>query len=154
MALATLLVAGCNPDTLLDRNTLTAMDDGNYWTTESNVRLFVQGAFGSYFNGYSDNWGSVYAPACYSYEMSDERTTTGVQADILLNVPADNWYRAEAPYRGYWLQRRGAGPWNFAYIRKWNILIQRLATMKDNGLLTDEAYNHWNGVARFFRGWE
>ena len=154
MALATLLVAGCNPDTFLDRNTLTAMDDGNYWTTESNVRLFVQGAFGSYFNGYSDNWGSVYAPACYSYEMSDERTTTGVQADILLNVPADNWYRAEAPYRGYWLQRRGAGPWNFAYIRKWNILIQRLATMKDNGLLTDEAYNHWNGVARFFRGWE
>ncbi len=154
MAFATLLVAGCNPETFLDRNTLTSMDDGNYWTTESNVRLFVQGAYGSYFNGYSDNWGSVYAPACYSYEMSDERTTTGVQADILLNVPADNWYKAELPYRGYWLQRRGAGPWNFAYIRKWNILIQRLATMKENKLLTDEVYNHWNGVARFFRGWE
>ena len=154
MAIATLLLAGCNPNTFLDRNTLTSMDDGNFWTSEANVRLFVQGAFGSYFNGYSDNWGSVYAPACYSYEMSDERTTTGTQADILLNVPNDNWYRAELPYRGYWLQRRGAGPWNFAYIRKWNLLIERLATMKEEGVLTDEQYNHWNGVARFFRGWE
>ena len=60
MAIATLLLAGCNPNTFLDRNTLTSMDDGNFWTSEANVRLFVQGTFGSYFNGYSDNWGSVY----------------------------------------------------------------------------------------------
>lgn len=154
MAIATLLLAGCNPNTFLDRNTLTSMDDGNFWTSEANVRLFVQGTFGSYFNGYSDNWGSVYAPACYSYEMSDDYTTSGTQANILLNVPNDNWYRAENPYRGYWLQRRGAGPWNFAYIRKWNLLMVRLATMKEEGILTEEQYNHWNGVARFFRGWE
>ena len=96
----------------------------------------------------------MYAPACYSYEMSDDRTTTGTQANILVSLPSDNWYRAELGYRGYWLQRRGAGPWNFAYIRKWNLLMDRLAMMKENGRLTDEQYNHWNGVARFFRGWE
>ena len=154
MAIAALVLAGCNANEFLDRNSLTSMDDGSYWTTEGNVRLFVNGAYGSYFNGYSDNWGSVYAPACYSYEMSDDRTTTGTQANILVSLPSDNWYRAELGYRGYWLQRRGAGPWNFAYIRKWNLLIDRLATMKENGRLTDEQYNHWNGVARFFRGWE
>ena len=154
MAIAALVLAGCNANEFLDRNSLTSMDDGSYWTTEGNVRLFVNGAYGSYFCGYSDNWGSVYAPACYSYEMSDDRTTTGTQANILVSLPSDNWYRAELGYRGYWLQRRGAGPWNFAYIRKWNLLIDRLATMKENGRLTDEQYNHWNGVARFFRGWE
>lgn len=153
MAVAALLAMSCNPDEFLSRDSLTTMDDGNYWKSEANVRLFVNGAYGSYFCGYSDSWGSVYAPACYSYEMSDDRTTSGTLADILLTVPADNWYRAET-YRGYWLQRRGSGPWNFAYIRKWNLLMDRLATMQEEGFLTAEEYNHWNGVARFFRGYE
>ena len=43
--------------------------------------------------------------------------------------------------------RRASAPWNFAYIRKWNLLMERLDTMKENGYLTDEAYNHWMGVA-------
>jgi SusD family. len=154
MAFVALVFAGCNPNEFLDRTTLTDMDDASYWTTENNVRLFVNGAYGSYFNGYSDNWGSVYAPACYSYEMSDDRTTTGTQANILISQPSDNWYRAELGYRGYWLQRRGAGPWNFAYIRKWNLLMDRLNTMKEEGILNDAQYNHWYGVARFFRAWE
>ena len=154
MAFAVLALTGCNVNEFLNRNALTTMDDASYWTTENNVRLFVNGAYGSYFNGYSDNWGSVYAPACYSYEMSDDRTTSGTQANILISIPSDNWYRAELGYRGYWLQRRGAGPWNFAYIRKWNLLMDRVATMKEEGRLTDEQYNHWNGVARFFRAWE
>lgn len=154
IAFAALIFVSCDPNEFLNRNALTSMDDGSYWTTENNVRLFVNGAYGSYFCGYSDNWGSVYAPACYSYEMSDDRTTTGTQANILLSVPADNWYRAELGYRGYWLQRRGAGPWNFAYIRKWNLLMDRLDTMKEEGRLNDEQYRHWYGVARFFRGWE
>ena len=154
IAFAALILVSCNANEFLNRNALTSMDDGSYWTTENNVRLFVNGAYGSYFCGYSDNWGSVYAPACYSYEMSDDRTTTGTQANILLSVPADNWYRAELGYRGYWLQRRGAGPWNFAYIRKWNLLMDRLDTMKEEGRLNDEQYRHWYGVARFFRGWE
>jgi len=154
IAFAALLFVSCDPNEFLNRNALTSMDDGSYWTTENNVRLFVNGAYGSYFCGYSDNWGSVYAPACYSYEMSDDRTTTGTQANILLSVPADNWYRNENGYRGYWLQRRGAGPWNFAYIRKWNLLMDRLDTMKEEGRLNDEQYRHWYGVARFFRGWE
>lgn len=154
MVCAAFILASCNPNEFLDRNSLTSMDDGSYWTTEENVRLFVNGVYGSYFTGYSDNWGSVYAPACYSYEMSDDYTSSGTLANILLTVPADNWYRAENAYRGYWLQRRGAGPWNFALIRKWNLLIERLATMKENNVLTDEQFNHWDGVAHFMRGWE
>lgn len=147
-----LTLASCSD--FLDRQSKTTMDDNTYWSSEKNVRLFVNGAYGSYFTGYSDTWGQVYAPGVYSSgEFSDDRTSSGTQTNILLTVPSDNWYKAET-YRGYWLARRGSGPWNFAYIRKWNLLIDRLATMHENGTLTDEAYNHWNGVARFFRGWE
>lgn len=152
---ATLLFSLVGCEDFLDRQSLTTMTDGNYWENESNVRLFVGGAYGNYFSGYSDNWGQVYAPGVYSSgEYSDERTTTGTQANILLSVPSDNWYKAENGYRGYWLARRASAPWNFAYVRKWNLLIDRLNTMKDGGKLSDEAYNHWMGVARFLRGWE
>lgn len=151
---AALLVslAGCSD--FLERPSLTVMDDNNYWSSEDNVRLFVNSAYGSYFTGYSASWSQVYAPGTYSAgEYSDDRTQSGTQTNILLTVPADNWYKAEAA-TGYWLARRGSGPWNFAYIRKWNLLIDRLDLMKEGGKLTEEAYNHWMGVARFFRGWE
>lgn len=140
-------------DSFLDRNSLTTLDDQTYWSGEGNIRLFVNGAYGSYFTGYSDNWGSVYAPGVFTGEFSDDRTTTGTQSNILISVPSNNWEKEET-YRGYWLARRGASPWNFAYVRKWNLLLNRLNTMKEGGKLSDEQYNHWTGVARFFRGWE
>ena len=148
----------CND--FLDRQSKTSMSDDSadknyYWKSETNVRLFVNSAYGTYFNGYSDNWGQVYAPGVYSSgEFSDDRTTSSAQSNILLSVPADNWYKSELGYRGYWLPRRGSNPWNFAYIRKWNLLLERLETMHTEGALTDEAYQHWTGVAHFFRGWE
>lgn len=153
MALALFVATSCSE--FLDRNSLTTLDDNTYWSNEGNIRLFVSGAYGTYFTGYSDNWGQVFAPGVYSSgEYSDDHTSSGVQRNILISVPADNWYRGENGYRGYWLVRRGANPWNFAYIRKWNLLMSRLDTMKEGGKLTDEAYNHWMGVARFFRAWE
>jgi len=153
-AVAILALSAMSCNDYLDRESKTTMDDNNYWTSEGNLRLFVQGVYGSYFNGYSDNWGAVYAPGVYTGEMSDDRTTTGTQPVILTSVPGDNWYRAELPYRGYWLMRRGSGPWNLAYVRKWNLMLERLEVMKEKNILNDEAYNHWVGVARFFRGWE
>ena len=153
MALVLLVPTSCND--FLERNSLVDMDDSNFWKTENNVRLFVNGAYAYYFSGYSDNWGSVYAPEVYGSGFNDDRTTTGTQNNILLSVPADNWYRNESTaYRGTWLARRGSAPWNFAYVRKWNLLMARLDMMKENGNLTDEAYGHWMGVARFLRGWD
>jgi hypothetical protein len=153
-AALTLSLTACQ--NFLTRDSLTSMDDGMYWRSENNVRLYVNGAYGNYFSGYSDNWGQVNAPGVYSAgEYSDDHTSTGVQRNILLSVPADNWYRAETtPYRGVWLARRAGSAWNFAYVRKWNLLINRLETMKEGGYLTDSEYNHWMGVARFLRGWE
>ena len=153
-AALTLSFTACQ--TFLTRDNLTSLDDVTYWRTEQNVRLFVNGAYGNYFSGYSDNWGQVNAPGVYSSgEYSDDRTSSGAQVNILLSVPADNWYRAEStPYRGVWLARRAGSAWNFAYVRKWNLLMNRLESMKESNYLTESEYNHWMGVARFLRGWE
>jgi hypothetical protein len=43
--------------------------------------------------------------------------------------------------------------WNFAWVRKSNILLDRLeAVSKPN--LTQEEFNHWTAIARFFRAYE
>ena len=153
-AALTLMLSACQQ--FLTRDNLTSLDDVIYWRSEQNVRLCVNGAYGDYFTGYSDNWGQVNAPGVYSAgEYSDDYTSSGVQRNILLSVPADNWYRAEStPYRGVWLARRAGAAWNFAYVRKWILLMNRLNTMKEGNYLNDEEYNHWMGVARFTRGWE
>ena len=80
-----LAFVGCSD--FLDRESKTTMNDNNFWANENNIRLFVNGTYGSYFTGYSDNWGQVYAPGVYSSgEFSDDRTTTGQQSNILISL--------------------------------------------------------------------
>lgn len=145
------LLASASCDKYLDRPSKTTMNDENYWSSEQNVRLFVNGAYTYYFPGYSSSWSSNYVPGVRG-ELSDDATHANKQSNLLLSVPNDNWYRAENATA--WLQRTGAAGWNFAWIRKWNLLMDRLVTMQEKGILTDEQYNHWNGVARFLRGFE
>lgn len=142
-------LTGCN---FLDRPSKTSLDDSNYWTSESNLRLFVNYAYSNYFTGYNNGWGQQFAPGVYSSgEFSDDGTSTGQQTHPLQSIPKDNWYKNEGTN---WLFRTGAAPWNFGWVRKWNLMMDRLDMMKEKGILTDEAYNHWYGVARFFRGYE
>ena len=149
-------LSGC--EKFLDRPSKTVLDDSNYWYSEEMVRLFVNGAYGAYFFGYGNGWTDAGVPAVFDNgkgEYSDDVTSANKQKDILISLPADNWFRKEQVSGSYSvLARRASAPWNFAYIRKWNLLIDRLNTMKENGVLNDEAYNHWMGVTRFFRGWE
>lgn len=129
------------------------MDDGNFWTSENNLRYFVNLAYPTYFVGYASSWTTPYVPGVYPGEWSDDNTKTGTQAHLRQTVPGDNWFRTEGT-EPLWIQYTGAGPWNFGWIRKWNLMIDRLDMMKENGKLTDEAYGHWMGVARFFRAYE
>ena len=147
-SIALLALASCNG--YLDRTSKTEMNDENFWTSENNLRYFVNLAYPTYFVGYNSSWGTAYIPGVRG-EISDDATKTGTQSNLLTAVPADNWYRNEGTN---WLQRTGAGPWNFGWIRKWNLMINRLDMMKENNVLTDEAYGHWMGVARFLRAYE
>lgn len=156
MTFALFSLAGCSD--FLDRPSKTEMNDENYWTSEGNIRLFVNNAYPTYFNGYSSGWGQEYAPGVYSSgEFSDDGSNANKQTNPVLSIPTDNWYRRElSSNRPAWLFRYNASPWNFGFVRKWNLLIERLDMMQSgsNPILTEEQYKHWMGAARFFRGVE
>ncbi|HEX7014834.1 MAG TPA: RagB/SusD family nutrient uptake outer membrane protein [Cyclobacteriaceae bacterium] len=142
-----LVFTGC--DEFLDRPPLTQMNDQTYWTSENNLRLFANGFYPQYFVGYNDTWGVDYAPL-RGYYFSDDFTTTGKQINFEPQAPDSRSSVSEA---AAWLTTYAGPTWNFTWVRKANLFLERINTM--NGVYIDEeAYNHWSAVARFFRGFE
>ena len=74
--MALLALASCNG--YLDRTSKTQMNDENFWTSESNLRYFVNLAYPTYFVGYNSSWGTAYIPGVRG-EISDDATKTGMQ---------------------------------------------------------------------------
>lgn len=147
IALAALFFSGC--EDFLDRPSLTTMNDQNYWTSENNLRLFANGFYVNYFVGYNSAWGVDYAPL-RGYYFADDFTQTGKQISFETQPPASRSSTSETPT----MLTTYCGPsWNFAYVRKSNLFLERIEEMKGVSI-TDEAYNHWSAVARFFRGFE
>lgn len=149
LSVVTVFLSGC--DSFLDRPQKSNLDDNNYWSNEANLRLFANGFYFNYFVGYNTSWGTAYTPF-RGYNFADDFVSANKQSNFANNVPSDNWYRTEGDC--YWIAQHNASPWNFAWVRKANIMLNRIETMKENGLLSDEAYNHWTAIARFFRGME
>lgn len=142
-----LLVGGC--EDFLDRQPLTEMNDQNYWTNENNLRLFANGFYANYFVGYNNTWGVDYAPL-RGYNFSDDFTSTGKQGGFETQAPPS---RAALTEGAGWLASYAGPTWNFAWVRKSNLFLDRIEDMKDVHL-EEEAYLHWSAVARFFRGYE
>jgi hypothetical protein len=134
----------------LDRPSLTTMNDGNYWTSENNLRLFADGFYSNYFVGYNSTWGVDYAPL-RGYYFSDDFTSSGKQGGFETQAPESRANNTEAD--GSWLTSYAGPTWNFAWVRKSNLFIERIDAMKSK-YLTESVYQHWSAVARFFRGYE
>ena len=111
----------------LDRKNLDSFDDGNFWTSENNMRVHVQGLYTSYFTGYANAW------AWGRY------FTSGGAADEYYN--SGTWTTTTAT--------SGNG-WSFTLVRRANLIISRTELMP----VSDEAKNHWRGIGRFFRALE
>lgn len=147
IAAATLFTA-CNKD-VLDRPQLNSPVDENFWKSETEVRLFANDFYTNYFNGYNSSFTADYAPV-RGYTFSDDLTSTNVQSNFESTVPVS---RASTSEDAAWLTQYAGPTWNFSWVRKSNIFIDRLENVaKPN--MTPEAYNHWMAVARFFRGFE
>lgn len=141
------MTAGC--EKFLDRPSLTTMDDQTFWTSESNLRLFAQSFYPNFFVGYNSAWGTAYTPL-RGYYFADDFTSTGKQTGFDIQAPESLSSTSEEPS----MSLRTSGPvWNFAWVRKANLFLERIESMKGT-VLTEEAYNHWSAVARFFRAYE
>lgn len=142
------LVFGSCED-FLDRPPLSEMNDDNYWTSENSVRLFANGFYTNYFVGYNSAFTTDYTPL-RGYYFSDDFTSTGKQVSFETQAPASRSSIGESVS----MITTYAGPvWNFAWVRKSNLLMERVEQMKGDEI-DDAAYLHWSAVAKFFRGYE
>lgn len=136
---------------VLDRPPLDSIIDYNYWRNEDDVRLYANTFYPYFFSGYNTAFGVDYTPV-RGYTFSDDLTGKNVQSNFESSVPTSRGTTSEAVSLT-WLGQYGGPSWNFAWIRKANIMIDRL----DNVLkpkISEGAYKHWMAVARFFRGFE
>lgn len=148
LAAATMLFVSCNKD-VLDRPPVTSYVDDNYWRNEDDLRLFGNGFYPNYFNGYNTGFGVDYAPV-RGYTFSDDVTSKNVQANFESSVPTSRSSTSEA---ADWLGTYAGPTWDFAWVRKSNLFLDRIENVTKPKLSTD-AYKHWTAVARFFRGYE
>ncbi len=154
VSVVTLGIAGCSD--FLDRPSLTTMNDGNYWTSENNLRLFANGYYANYFNGYASSFTEDYA-SLRGYYFSDDLASAGKQSGFETQAPASRGSTVEqstALAPATWLQTYSGPTWDFAWVRKSNLFLDRIETMKSGSIITTPVYQHWSAVARFFRGYE
>lgn len=144
------LLFSCKKD-FLDRPPQTSYVDlpGQFWRNEDDIRMFANGFYTNYFNGYNTSFTADYTPV-RGYTFSDDLTGKNVQSNFESNIPSSRGSNSE---NAAWLSQYSGPTWDFAWVRKANIFIDRLDKVaKPN--ISDEAYRHWSAVARFFRGYE
>ncbi|HTD93142.1 MAG TPA: RagB/SusD family nutrient uptake outer membrane protein [Chitinophagaceae bacterium] len=99
--------------------------DPDYWKNENSVRTYsweFYNMFVGFGNGTATN-GDFYFPTL----TDDQAASTFTQ--FPLTTAASN------------------GDWSFTNVRKANVMLERI----DGVDMSDEAKNHWKGIARFFR---
>lgn len=146
-AVISLVFSSC--EDYLDKPSLTTMNDQNYWTSENGLRLFANGFYSNYFVGYNNTWGVDYA-SLRGYTFSDDLTSSGKQGGFETQAPGSRESTSET---AAWLTTYAGPTWDFAWVRKSNLFIERVEGMKAT-ILKPIEYQHWSAVARFFRGFE
>lgn len=137
--LSAVLVIFTSCDDILDRPQLNTPTDGTYWRSEMDARLFANGFYRNFFVGYADGWGTAYTPL-RGQSFSDDLASTGKQSTFENSIPDSRGSSSATDVAGY-LTQYGGPNWNFSWVRKANIFMERLeVNMKGN--VTDEAYRH------------
>lgn len=142
-----LLLPSCSD--ILDRPDPSNKQDANFWTDENSLRYYTNEYYDKFFvaygNGYNTN-GAVGITA--SYGFSDDIVYYGNQTNFELSVPSSRGSTSMDEVS--WMSSYTGPTWNFSWIRKSNLMIDRINN-RMGGLLNDPAKNHWLGIARFFR---
>jgi hypothetical protein len=134
---------------VLNRPPLTQYVDDEFWRNEDDIRLYGNAFYTQYFNGYNVSFTADYTPV-RGYTFNDDQTGKNVQTSFESSVPGSRGSNSEA---GVWLGSYAGPDWNFTWVRKANVMIDRIENVAKPKISAD-AYKHWSGVARFFRGFE
>ena len=119
-------VSSCSKE-FLNRGSKVVFSDENFWTSESNVKSYCW-EFYNLFTGYGTGTNGDF----YFTTFTDDQAARSMDL-FPTTAPASNSH------------------WDYTYIRKANLLLQRVPQMSS---LSAEAASHYLGVARFFRAFE
>jgi hypothetical protein len=122
------LMAGASCKKFVDETNPDTLTDPEFWKNENNVRAY-NWEFYNLFMGYGN--AGVTTADFYFNTFSDDQLPAAFTQYPLNTNPTN-------------------GEWSFNYIRKANIMLARV----DGVPMSDEAKNHWKGIARFFRAME
>ncbi|RYZ57634.1 MAG: RagB/SusD family nutrient uptake outer membrane protein, partial [Chitinophagaceae bacterium] len=159
IACMALAFSGCKK--ILDRPPLTEMNDENAWTSEVNVRLYANKYYPSFFTGYGLAFETSGA-ALMGYQFSDDVVLMGNQGNFTRALPNSSiWSMSQFSDDVVLMGNQGnftralpnSSIWSMSLIRSLNIMIDRVEN-RMKSILPEEAYNHWLGIGRFFRGME
>lgn len=147
-----ILFSSC--EDVLDRPQLSSANDDTYWVNENNVRLFMNEYYPYLFVGYNVNWGVNYTPIT-GYTFSDDVMTAAKQKNFDVSIPASVGSSTPPTSTTYtdfpaWLANYTGPTWNFYWVRKSNLMIDRVESRMST-ILNEEQKAHWIGVAKFFR---
>jgi len=131
--IASVITTGFGCKKILDRPPLTEVTDDKAWTSEVDVRLYANQFYAHFFPGYGIANNTAGA-ALMGYQFSDDVFLMGNQSNFTRAVP-------------------NSGIWNYSRVRATNVMLDRIET-RMKSILDDNAYNHWTGIGRFFRGFE
>jgi len=129
-----LIVAASGCKKFLDRPALTSLPDETAWVSEDNVRLYANKFYPGYFVGYGTQFSAEAGAALLGFTFSDDVFLMGNQSNFSRAVPNDQI-------------------WSMTTLRSINIMLDRIEK-RMKGILSEEAYNHWVGIGRFFRAME
>ena len=130
--LALLLVTGLmftSCSDLLDTEPYDKFTKQNYFTSETNVKLFAN-YFYNTFTGYGSGSGDYYFNT-----LNDDQASTGITNWTFTSVPGSS------------------GAWNTPYveIRRANTLISAVPGIES---MSEAAKNNWIGIGRLYRAWQ
>lgn len=153
LSVAAFVFSGC--DSFLDRPQLDKVEDNgsSFWRNEADFRMYSVEFYPWFLNGYNTSYALNYVPL-RGYNFNDDvGSGTGQQTNFLAAVPSTLAVRVEPDklLDQAWHEQFAGEKWNFGWVRKANIMIQRVEEYKGN--LSDEAYLHWLSVGRFFRAY-
>jgi len=128
-------------DDFLDKDPLDKLTNDSYWIDEVSLRTYAQDFYSTYFVGYAQDYrafGGYFSGDSYNDDFL-LTSTTSTDTDQRLYFPTSNITGINNVV-STWKDQ-------LEVVRKANVMIEEIPGMD----ISDEAKNHWTGVARFFR---
>ena len=131
----------CSCDDFLDKDPQDKQTNDTYWQTETSLRTYAQDFYSSFFKGYGTDY-TVFAGYFSGDDYTDDfinlnnANTNGAGYIYFPTSSTTDWNSRTATWSDY-----------YGIVYNANAMLEKIPGMN----ISDEAKNHWAGIARYFR---